>query len=146
MRTEPPVGADTLDMRELLRVLTAVKKGDFTARMPLDRTGVAGKVADALNDVLETNEKLCSELVRIGTVVGKEGRTTQRASIGHAVGGWATCVDAVNTLITDMVQPTTEVARVIGAVANGDLSQTMALEIDARPLTGEFLSTAKTVN
>ena len=145
MRTEP-AGGDALDLRELLSVLTALKKGDFTVRLPLDQTGVAGKIADTLNDVIETNQRLSSELSRISNVVGKEGKTGQRAALGHATGGWGECIDSVNTLIVDLVQPTTEVARVIGAVANGDLSQTMALEIDSRPLTGEFLRTAKTVN
>src|SRR5262245_50202650 len=137
---------DALDLRQLLSVLAAVKKGNFSARMPVDRTGIAGKIADALNDIIEMNENLCGELSRISTVVGKEGNTSQRANLRGAGGAWSTCVDSVNTLIVDLVQPTTEVARVIGAVANGDLSQTMALEIDGRPLTGEFLRTARTVN
>ena len=129
-----------------MNTLAAVKKGDFTVRMPLDQTGLAGKVADALNEVIELNEHLANELVRIGTVVGKEGKTVQRASLGRTRGSWGTSIDAVNNLIIDLVQPTNEVARVIGAVATGDLSQTMGLEIDGRPLTGEFLRTAKTVN
>jgi len=138
--------ADTVDPSLLLNVITAVKKGDFSVRMPLDQTGIAGRIADGLNDVIEMNEKLVAELARIGRVVGKEGKTTQRATIGHTGGSWSGCIESVNTLIVDLVQPTTEVARVIGAVANGDLSQTMALDIDGQPLTGEFLLTAKTVN
>ena len=145
MSTSLP-GAEVLDSGLLLNTLAAVKKGDFTVRMPLDQTGLAGKVADALNEVIELNEHLANELVRIATVVGKEGKTVQRASLGRARGSWGTSIDAVNNLIIDLVQPTNEVARVIGAVANGDLSQTMGLEIDGRPLTGEFLRTAKTVN
>src|SRR5947209_11121444 len=136
----------TLDTRELLRVLMTVKKGDFSARMPIDATGLNGKIYDALNDVIELNERLASELDRVGTVVGKEGKITQRASLGDAGGSWAGCVDSVNTLISGLVQPTTEVVRVIGAVAQGDLSQTMALELDATPLKGEFLRTANIVN
>src|SRR5579872_2572912 len=145
MRMEP-VPADIVDPKQILNVLLAVKRGKFDTRMPNDQTGMAGKIADALNDVIDINERLCGELARIGRVVGKEGKTTQRASLGQAGGQWAGCIDSVNTLIVDLVQPTTEVARVIGAVANGDLSQTMALDIDGRPLTGEFLLTAKTVN
>ena len=145
MSTSLP-GTEVLDSGLLLNTLAAVKKGDFTVRMPLDQTGLAGKVADTLNEVIELNEHLANELVRIGTVVGKEGKTVQRASLGRRRGSWATSIDAVNNLIIDLVQPTNEVARVIGAVANGDLSQTMGLEIDGRPLTGEFLRTAKTVN
>src|ERR1041385_7049481 len=119
MRTEP-LPPDAVDTRQLLNVLMAMKKGNFSARMPLDQTGVAGKISDALNDVIEMNAKLAAELGRISTVVGKEGKTSQRAAIGSAGGAWAECIESVDTLIVDLVQPTTEVARVIGAVANGD--------------------------
>ena len=127
----------SIDSRELLRVLAGVKKGDFSVRLPVDRTGIAGKIADTFNDVVELNERMARELERISTVVGKEGRISQRAHASPApCGAWADCVESVNTLIGDLVQPTTEMARVIGAVAKGDLSQTMALEVDGRPLQG----------
>ena len=61
-------------------------------------------------------------------------------------GGWADEVAAINTLIDDLVWPTTEVTRAVGAVAKGDLGQSMALEVDGRPLEGEFLRSAKLVN
>ncbi|WP_026732095.1 HAMP domain-containing protein [Fischerella sp. PCC 9605] len=138
--------SDNLDLKQLLRTLSAVKKGEFSARMPIDQTGMAGKIADTLNDIIEQNERLAAELQRIGNVVGKEGKITERASLGNVRGGWSACVDSVNTLITDLVQPTVETARVIRAVANGDLSQTMAPEMDGRPLKGEFLQTAQMVN
>src|SRR6476646_1986429 len=138
--------AETLDTRELLKVLTAFKKGNFSARMPADQIGLAGKIADTLNEVLELNEKMAKEFARISTAVGKEGKITQRASMGDHGGGWASCVESLNTLIVDVVQPSTEVARVIGAVAKGDLSQTMGLDVDGRPLKGEFLRTARVVN
>ncbi len=138
--------ADELDTKQLLRTLFAVKKGNFSVRMPIDQTGIAGKIADALNDIIELNERMANELDRISTVVGKEGKITQRASLGSAGGSWAACVHSVNTLITDLVQPTAETASVIRAVANGDLSQRIALEIDGRPLKGEFLQTAQVVN
>src|SRR5919198_999106 len=135
-----------VDAKLLLRVLTRCKRGDFTARVPFDGTGLAGKIYDTVNDIIEQNQKLTSELLRISTVVGKAGHMQQRALLAGATGGWAQAIDALNTLVNDMVRPTTEVARVIGAVAKGDLSQTMALEIEGRPLTGEFLRTAKIVN
>src|SRR5439155_1767216 len=135
-----------LDTKLLLTALTALKKGDFTVRLPLVWTGIAGKIADAFNDVTERNEKVARELERISRVVGKEGRISQRASIGEASGAWADSITSVNTLITHLVYPTSETARVIGAVAKGDLSQKMAVEIEGRPLEGEFLRTAKTVN
>ncbi len=90
---------------------------------------------------------MSTELERISRVVGKEGKIGQRATIGEVSGSWAASVASVNALISDLVHPTSEkTARVIGAVAKGDLSQTMALEIEGRQLEGEFLRTAKTVN
>ena len=107
---------------------------------------MAGKIADTLNDVIEQNERMARELERLSRVVGKEGKIAQRANPGGFDGSWGTAIESVNSLIDDLVQPTSEMARVIGAVAKGDLSQTMSLELDGRPLQGEFLRTAKTVN
>jgi HAMP domain-containing protein len=146
MPTRVENATDVLDHKRLLKVLADYRRGDFSARMPVDRTGLAGKICDALNDAIERNDKLVRELDRLSNVVGKAGNIKQRALLPNAEGAWATAVEAVNTLVSDLVQPTTEVARVIGAVAKGDLSQSMALEIDGRPLTGEFLRTAKIVN
>ncbi|MBA3471408.1 MAG: HAMP domain-containing protein, partial [Herpetosiphonaceae bacterium] len=146
MPVEAPPAPAELDEKLLLRVLMAVKKGDFSVRMPDDYTGSAGKIADTLNEIIELNQKMVREFERISTVVGKEGKISRRATLATGTGGWAGCVDSVNTLISDLVQPTTEVTRVIGAVARGDLSQTMAIDIEGRPLEGEFLRTAKIVN
>jgi HAMP domain-containing protein len=141
---EPPTQGT--DSKAILTALVALKKGDFTARLPLDWIGVAGKVADTFNDVIEINERMANELERISRVVGKEGKIDQRASLGSVSGSWEASLISVNALIGDLVHPTSETARVIGAVAQGDLSQTMALEIDDRPLQGEFLRTARTIN
>ncbi len=139
-------GSKTSENNALLKTLIAFKKGNFDVRLPVDQIGVAGKIADTLNDILELNQKMVSEFARISKTVGKEGKIAQRASIGSASGSWADCFDSINSLIGDLVQPSTEVARVIGAVAKGDLSQTMSLEVDGRPLRGEFLHTARVVN
>ena len=89
---------------------------------------------------------MAQELARVSTTVGKEGRLGQRASRAELSGSWLSCIESVNGLVDDLVQPMTEVGRVIGAVASGDLSQRMAIEIDGRELRGEFLRTAKVVN
>jgi len=133
-----------IDSKSLLRVLKAVQLGDFTARMPVDGDGLAARVAIALNSIIESNQRLESEIRRQSRHVGKEGDIKQPA-IGHG-GAWQSTIDAVSDLVENLARPNTEIARVISAVANGDLSQTMALEIDGRPLQGEFLTTAKTVN
>jgi hypothetical protein len=104
-------GSDFLDPELLLTVLTAVKNGDFSGRVPARHGGISGRIYDTLNEIIEKNEMLTSELGRISEVVGKEGKIAQRATMRDASGGWASCIDSVNTLITDLAQPTTEVAR-----------------------------------
>ena len=138
--------ADELDLNQLLQNLIAIKKGNFSARMPVNKTGIAGKIADTINDIIDLNEGMITEFERISNVVGKEGKINQRAVLVGAKGAWIDGINSINTLITDLVQPTTETARVIRAVANGVLSQTSPLEIDGRPLQGEFLQTAQIVN
>ena len=146
IRSARDATTNTLDTKLLLKTLTALKKGNFSTRLPTDWTGVNGKIADTLNDVIEINDRLVKELERISHVVGREGKITQRAAPPVADGSWVSLIESVNTLIDDLARPTTEIARVIGAVANGDLSQTMAPEVDGRPQKGAFLRVVKLVN
>src|SRR5688572_22528416 len=134
------------ELRTLIGALAALKQGDSSVRLPLDWTGLPGKLAETFNEVVDLNCHVADELARLRQKVGKEGKLKQRANLGDARGFWKDQVISVNALIDDLVHPTSETARVIGAVAQGDLSQTMALEVDDRPLEGEFLRTAKTVN
>src|SRR5213594_4926830 len=133
-RNRSHTNGNELQTGQLLTALMAFKRGDFSARLPENWTGVPGKIADTFNAVIETNERMTRELERIGRVVGKEGRITQRASIGEVTNSWSDAIGSINNLIGDLVQPTSEMARVIGAVAKGDLSQTMATEIEGRSL------------
>jgi HAMP domain-containing protein/CheY-like chemotaxis protein/signal transduction histidine kinase len=137
---------EQLDAKILLSTLMALKKGDFSVRMPADWIGMAGKIADTLNDIIDTKARMVREVTEVSRVVGREGRLTQRAETTNTTGGWGTIISSVNTLIDDLVRPTTEMARVIGAVAKGDLSQTMALEVDGHPLKGQYLRAAMTAN
>jgi HAMP domain-containing protein/signal transduction histidine kinase/DNA-binding response OmpR family regulator len=142
----PSFEASALEKRELLAALTALRKGDFSVRLPIHLDGLDGKIADSFNDVVDLSQKFATELERISRAVGKDGRIHERMSIGEVRGVWADEVASLNGLVSDLVQPTSEMARVIGAVAKGDLSQMMAQELGGRPLKGEFLRTAKTVN
>ncbi len=137
---------DHLEPRALLAALRAFRNGDFSVRLPLSLTGIDGDVAEAFNDVVELNERMTKEFERLGEIVGKEGKIGHRARVPGASGSWAASVEAINNLIGDTVHPTAEMARVIGAVARGDLSQKMNLDIDGRPLRGEFLRIGKVVN
>ena len=142
---------ETGSARRLLNTLVAVRKGDFSSRFEVDETlavtdSLTYRIAQELNEIIEMNQNLVREIERTSNVVGKEGKITQRAALPNASGAWAVGVEGINTLIFDLAQPLTEVARVIGGVAKGDLSQTMSLEIEGRPLKGEFLRTGKVVN
>jgi HAMP domain-containing protein len=146
--TALPAGSANGDLfySQILASLLSFRGGDFTARLPSDLTGLQGKIADAFNDILAVSERRAEETKRVCRIVGKEGKLKQRMSVPGMVGGWADEVAAINTLIDDLVWPTTEVTRAVGAVAKGDLGQSMALEVDGRKLEGEFLRSATLVN
>ncbi|MGS2613843.1 HAMP domain-containing protein [Micromonospora sp. LZ34] len=130
---------------ELTEALRRVRRGDLKVRLPR-RAGRAGEVADAFNEVVSLQERQYLDLRRISRIVGRDGRLTERLDDEGLDGSWAEGQRAVNSLIDDLGRPTTEIARVIVAVADGDLSQHMALEIDGRPLRGEYLRIGRTVN
>jgi len=133
--------AARLDEAVLLGVLADVKNGDFRARMPLEWTGVAGKIADTLNDVIAANETLGAALAKVSRVVGKDGKLSQRVELPGSDRVWAESIDSVNSLIDDLVRPTSEMQRVIGAVADGDLSKKITADVH-----GEVLELKNTIN
>jgi HAMP domain-containing protein/signal transduction histidine kinase/CheY-like chemotaxis protein len=135
-----------MDNRELLRVLTEVKNGNFSARMPFDQIGLSGKVCDTLNEIIALNERMMQEFTKAGQIIGKQGKLNQRIEIPNAKGSWNHGVDSLNILISDLVHPTIEIARVISSVAKGNLSEAMPQEIGGRVLQGEFGQIAKEVN
>ncbi|MFN2399594.1 MAG: HAMP domain-containing protein [Gemmatimonadaceae bacterium] len=134
------------ELRRLLRALLDLRSGDFSVRLPETDDPMMADIFDAFNDVADLDERTAVELSRIATTVGREGQMDDRASIGPVQGGWATRIASVNTLIADLVQPTTEVARVLTAVAEGDLGQKMVLEMEGKSVQGEFLRIGTTVN
>ena len=142
MPTKPaPAVEETFDPEVLLGVLSDVKAGDFTARMPVHWTGVGGKVADRLNEIIGANQALGTELERVSRVVGKEGKLSQRVSFKGTDQVWGSCIESVNSLIEDLVRPSNEMQRVIGAVADGDLSKKVSADVQ-----GEMLELKNTIN
>ena len=133
--------AETFDPTVLLRVLSDVKAGDFTARMPVHWVGVEGKIADGLNEIIGANQAFATELERVSRVVGKEGKLSQRASFKGTDQVWGDCIESVNSLIEDLVRPSNEMQRVIGAVADGDLSKKVSVDVQ-----GEMLELKNTIN
>src|SRR5215208_3011107 len=139
-------GKSAFGLPELLHALQAMRSGDFSVRMPGDHLGIEGKIADTFNEIVATNQRMAQQLERVGEVVGREGKTRQRVNLGLSSGAWAEMESSVNTLIDDLLWPTREVTRAVAAVAQGDLLQTVRLDVDGRPLKGEFLQSATIVN
>jgi len=134
------------DLRQLLAAMRDLKEGDFNVRLPSSEDPLLAEIADEFNGIAKLNTRLSEEMTRVSTTIGRQGQMNDRASIGPVTGGWRSTVDSVNTLITDLASPTTEIARVLTAVADGDLNQKMVLEIDGKSVQGEFLRIATTVN
>ena len=147
-KAPPPVPPEdeAIQLRELLRVMQAVRDGDFSVRLPGDWVGINGKLADTLNEIIFDNRRLAEELERVGEVVGRQGLTSERVAGATRRGAWGAMEKSVNTLIDDLLWPTERVTRAIAAVAKGDLTKTIGLEVDGRPLQGEFLRSATIVN
>jgi HAMP domain-containing protein/CheY-like chemotaxis protein/signal transduction histidine kinase len=144
--TEVGLNGDAHDLAELLHALQAMRVGDFSVRMAGDRVGIIGKIADTFNEIVATNQRMAGQLERVGQVVGREGQTRQRVRLGLSDGAWGEMESSVNSLIDDLLWPTTEVTRAVAAVAQGDLLRTVSLDVDGRPLKGEFLRAAEIVN
>ena len=136
----------TTDLHILLTGLQAMRDGDFSVRLPGNWTGLEGKIADTFNEIVAANQQMAQELQRVGQVVGKEGKTRERTRFDQSKGAWGEMEVSVNTLVEDLLRPTTEVTRAITAVAQGNLTQTVRLDVDGRPLEGEFLRSATIVN
>ncbi|HEY4971443.1 MAG TPA: HAMP domain-containing protein, partial [Steroidobacteraceae bacterium] len=142
----PRARSPELDLDQLLDVLRAMQAGDFSVRLPGSQVGVAGKICDAFNSIIAANQRIAQQLENVGEVVGRQGKTRTRVRFGLADGAWSDMESSINTLINDLLWPTTAVTRTVTAVARGDLLQTVPLDVDGRPLKGEFLRSANIVN
>ncbi len=142
----PPVNGSTPFEYELLAALQAIRNGEFSVRIAGEQAGIREKIADTFNEIAAANQRMAQQLERVGQDVGRDGRARQRVKLGVSSGAWGEMEDSVNTLIDDLLWPTTEVTRVVAAVAKGDLLQTVRLDVDGRPLKGEFLQAATIVN
>ncbi len=134
------------DLALILASLQTMRAGDFSVRLPVAWIGLEGKIADTFNDIVAANEQMAAELNRVGQAVGKEGKTRERTRFQQSRGSWGKMEASVNTLVEDLLRPTTEVTRAIAAVAQGNLAQTVRLDVGGRPLEGEFLRSANIVN
>jgi HAMP domain-containing protein/CheY-like chemotaxis protein/signal transduction histidine kinase len=139
-----PVSPEYLEA--ILQSLQQMKDGDFTVRLPIMWTGLPGKIADSFNEIVTANQQMALQLKRVGQAVGKEGKTRERIRVEQRRGAWDDMEVSVNNLIEDLLRPTTEMTSAIAAVAQGNLTRTVRLDVDGRPLEGDFLSSANIVN
>ncbi len=137
---------DSLDLKELLKVLSMVKNGKLDVRMPVTQAGINGRICEVLNDIIDMNERFIEEISSAEKTIGKRGNLSKRIELKDAKGEWANGVSSINNLIEDLTSPTLEIAGMINSVANGDLSKHIPLEIKGHPLKGEFLRIAKESN
>ncbi len=145
------VEVDAAALNRLLSGLVAMRDGNFRRRVTVSGDGVMAELAAVFNEVADRNVHLTGELARVRRVVGREGKLTERLETGACEGSWAAAIDASNELVDDLARPVSEVGRVLSAVADGDLEQRMELrshtaDETVRPLRGEFLKVARTVN
>ncbi len=131
---------------QLLAAMQDVAAGDFSVQLPLHWDGIAGKLAQSFNEIVATNRHMCHDLGEVGEKVGREGRTRQRLASSSRHGAWSVMEQSVNSLIDDLVRPIETMSEAMAGVAKGDLTRTVPLEADGRPLQGEFLRSAKIVN
>ncbi|WP_307124650.1 HAMP domain-containing protein [Streptomyces sp. B1I3] len=145
------IDVDAAALNRLLAALVAMRDGNFRRRLTVSGDGVLTEIAAVFNEVADRNLHLTGELARVRRMVGREGKLTERLETGACEGSWAAAIDASNELVDDLSRPVSEVGRVLSAVADGDLEQRMELrshtsDETVRPLRGEFLKVARTVN
>ncbi|HUP24717.1 MAG TPA: HAMP domain-containing protein, partial [Thermoanaerobaculia bacterium] len=126
--------------------MRALKRGDFSYRLPDDLDGIDGQIGTAFNDVVDLVTGLGEELATLRQTVGREGRTGRRLRSGALRRGWAQYQVSINELVTDLTSHTDEIARVVAAVGRGDLAQLVPIEGADEPLRGNFLQHARAVN
>src|SRR5579884_591832 len=132
--------------RRLLNALRAVRSGDFSVRLPAKGSGAEAEIAEAFNEVLEHKTRMLAEIKRVSRSISRDGKLSLRAALEGATGGWHEYIEAYNALIETVAAPMSETNRVLAAVAQGDLSQRMTVDIDGHPLRGDFLKSAKVIN
>ena len=137
---------DPKQLKALLSAMNAARRGDFSVRLPVRTNGIMSEIAKAFNGYVALNEARAKEILRVSKIIGQEGRLTERMHQQNLKGSWKTTIDSINSLINNLVQPTSEVGRVITAVAEGNLSEKMSLRIEGRPLKGEFYRIGTIVN
>jgi methyl-accepting chemotaxis protein len=129
----------------LLNAFNSVNDGDLTVRLSFDDNELS-EIANAFNQLVISNQNFANHIAEVSKSIGEDGKLNERLSKNSVSGLWVNSIDAINSLIDNLTQPTTEAERVLSAISRGDLSQKMALENNGKPLNGELLRVATIVN
>ncbi|MCP2168248.1 HAMP domain-containing protein, partial [Goodfellowiella coeruleoviolacea] len=129
------------ELRRLLAGLTAVRDGDFGRRLPEDTDGVLGEIATVFNGMVDQLSRFTSEVTRVAREVGTEGRLGGQADIKGVSGTWRDLTDSVNAMAGNLTNQVRDIAQVATAVARGDLSQKITVDVK-----GEILELKNTIN
>src|SRR5437773_292375 len=117
------------ELRVLLSALTALKKGDSTVRLPIDWTGLPGKVSEAFNKMVDQLGSFASEVTRVAREVGTEGKLGGQAKVKGVAGTWKDLTDSVNSMAGNLTGQVRNIADVTTAVAKGDLSKKITVDV-----------------
>lgn len=132
------------ELQPLLEAMKTATAGDFSVR--LDENDGLGEFASVFNQWVSLNETFANGVIDVSNRVGIKGKLNERFNLKKTKGKWAESAKAIDTLIDNLVIPTTEAERVLSAIANGDLTQKMELKIKGRKLDGELLRVGTIVN
>ncbi len=131
----------TIQVRGIAQVTTAVANGDLSQKVTVPARGEVAKLAETINQMTETLRIFADEVTRVANEVGAEGRLGGQAQVPGAAGTWKDLTDSVNTVFRNLTIQVRDIAAVTTAVANGDLSQKVTVDV-----AGEMLELKNTVN
>ncbi|MFE6623980.1 HAMP domain-containing protein [Streptomyces sp. NPDC008086] len=131
----------TAQVRGIAQVTTAVANGDLSQKVTVSARGEVAQLADTINQMTETLRIFADEVTRVANEVGAEGRLGGQANVPGAAGTWKDLTDSVNTAFRNLTGQVRDIAAVTTAVANGDLSQKVTVDV-----SGEMLELKNTVN
>ncbi|WP_158806455.1 HAMP domain-containing protein, partial [Streptomyces sp. NRRL WC-3774] len=131
----------TAQVRGIAQVTTAVASGDLSQKVTVSARGEVAQLADTINQMTETLRIFADEVTRVANEVGAEGQLGGQANVPGAAGTWKDLTDSVNTVFRNLTTQVRDIAAVTTAVANGDLSQKVTVDV-----AGEMLELKNTVN
>ncbi|MGX2994169.1 HAMP domain-containing protein [Streptomyces sp. JNUCC 64] len=131
----------TAQVRGIAQVTTAVANGDLSRKVTVSARGEIAQLAETINQMTETLRTFADEVTRVANEVGAEGRLGGQAQVPGAAGTWKDLTDSVNTVFRNLTTQVRDIAAVTTAVANGDLSQKVTVDV-----AGEMLELKNTVN